>query len=142
MSRNNLANLLKIRGKYEEAEAEHRVALALLEKALAPDHPDVAVSRGNLARLLLKLDRTAEALPLAEQAWAHQQDDEIPNEYRADTAFLLCRILWAVEGPARDRKRARTLAEDALRLYREAGSEYASDVQQWLSDRGKDPLRR
>ena len=45
-------------------------ALAIYEKALGPDHPDVATAVNNLALLYDKQDRTAEAEPLYKRALA------------------------------------------------------------------------
>ena len=51
-ARNNLAIVLDAQGKHEEAEAEHRRALALREQALGPDHPSITQSRNNLSIVL------------------------------------------------------------------------------------------
>ena len=45
---------LESQGKYDEAEALHRRGLDICERALGPDHPDVATSLNNLAELLEK----------------------------------------------------------------------------------------
>jgi tetratricopeptide (TPR) repeat protein len=50
-SLNNLAELYRAQGQYEEAEPLYRRALAISEKALEPDHPDVATILNNLALL-------------------------------------------------------------------------------------------
>jgi len=42
---NNLALVLDARGQYGEAEPLFKKALAIDEKALAPDHPDVAMNQ-------------------------------------------------------------------------------------------------
>ncbi|WP_292619852.1 MULTISPECIES: tetratricopeptide repeat protein [unclassified Nitrobacter] len=47
----NLASVYKDEGRYAEAEPLYKQALAIREKALPPDHPDVAQSRKNLADL-------------------------------------------------------------------------------------------
>ncbi|MCH6578498.1 MAG: CHAT domain-containing protein, partial [Proteobacteria bacterium] len=49
-------------GKYAEAEPLHKRALAIREKALGPEHPDVATSLNNLAELYKAQDKYAEAL--------------------------------------------------------------------------------
>ena len=49
------------RGQYAEAEPLFRRSLAIREKALGPEHPDVATSLENYAKLLRKTDREAEA---------------------------------------------------------------------------------
>jgi len=43
-SLNNLAELYYIQGQYAKAEPLHKRALAIREKALGPNHPDVATS--------------------------------------------------------------------------------------------------
>ena len=50
-SLNNLAVLYHAQGKYAEAEPLYRRALGIREKALGPEHPDVATSLNNLAEL-------------------------------------------------------------------------------------------
>ena len=47
-----LTPTLKGQGKLEEADESTRRALAVWEKALGPDHPDVATGLNNLAQLL------------------------------------------------------------------------------------------
>ena len=42
-SLNNLARLYDDQGRYAEAEPLYKRALAIREKALGPDHPDVAL---------------------------------------------------------------------------------------------------
>jgi tetratricopeptide (TPR) repeat protein len=48
-------------GRYADAKPAYDRALAILEKALGPDHPHVALFLENYVVLLRKLDRTAEA---------------------------------------------------------------------------------
>ena len=50
-SLNNLATLYGEQGRYAEAEPLYKRSLAIWEKALGPDHPDVALSLNNLADL-------------------------------------------------------------------------------------------
>jgi Flp pilus assembly protein TadD len=57
-------------GRPTEAEPLHRRALALRERVLGPDHPDVAQSISNLAVVLAALGRPAEAEPLHRRALA------------------------------------------------------------------------
>ena len=62
-SLNSLAGLYYARGEYVRAEPLYQRALATLEKALGPDHPDVAISLNNLAMLRwARGDRAAAAL--------------------------------------------------------------------------------
>ena len=50
-SLNNLAELYRAQGRYADAEPLYKRSLAICEKALGPDHPDVATSLNNLAVL-------------------------------------------------------------------------------------------
>ena len=57
-------------GQYAEAVPLYRRALAIAEKALGPDHPDVAQSLNNLAELYHDQANYAEAEPLHRRALA------------------------------------------------------------------------
>jgi tetratricopeptide (TPR) repeat protein len=57
-------------GKYSDAEPLCMRALAISEKALGPDHPDVAKSLNNLASLYRNQGRYGEAEPLYKRALA------------------------------------------------------------------------
>ena len=59
-----------MQGRYAEAEPLYKRALAIREKALGPDHPDVAKALNNLAVLYQKQGRYAEAEPLYKRALA------------------------------------------------------------------------
>ena len=69
-SLNNLALLYNTQGQYGQAEPLYLRALAILEKALGPEHPNVASGLENYADLLRKTDRNAEADELEERARA------------------------------------------------------------------------
>ncbi len=60
-SLNNLANLYKDQGYYAEAELLYKRALAIVEKALGPEHPHVATSLENYSALLRQTARADEA---------------------------------------------------------------------------------
>ena len=53
-----------------EAEPHYKRALAIIEKALGPEHPDVAQSLENYAALLRKTGRDDEAVKLEARAKA------------------------------------------------------------------------
>jgi len=57
-------------GKYGSAEAPLERALAIREKTLGPEHPDVATSLDNLAKLYRAQLRFEEAVPLSLRASA------------------------------------------------------------------------
>ena len=68
--RNNLGNVHRVAGEYEQAQALHEQALALREQALDPDHPDVAGSLNNLANIHFTRGDVATSRSLHERALA------------------------------------------------------------------------
>ena len=60
--------LYRDQGRYAEAEPLYKRALAISEKAIGPEHPDVAASLGNLGKLYQAQGRYAEAEPLYNRA--------------------------------------------------------------------------
>ena len=56
--------LYEAQGRYADAEPLYKRSLAIREKALGPDHPDVATSLNNLAELYRAQGRYADAEPL------------------------------------------------------------------------------
>jgi tetratricopeptide (TPR) repeat protein len=62
--------LYERQGRHASAEPLFRRALAIDEKALGPDHRDVAKSAGLLARIYRNLGRYADAEPLFKRAFA------------------------------------------------------------------------
>ena len=56
-----LAELYRAQDKHAEAEPLYKRALAIREKALGPEHPDVAQSLESYAALLRNTQRTTEA---------------------------------------------------------------------------------
>lgn len=55
-------------GRFAEAEPLYKRALAIEEKALHPDHPNVGGTLRNLAGLYTTMNRHAEAEPLLKRA--------------------------------------------------------------------------
>ncbi len=134
MSHNNLAIIATALGDYAAAEAEHRRTLALREQLLGDDHPDVAMSRSSLAAVLLELHRPAEAVVLAERAWAIRRREGTPLEQQAETAYFLARALAETGG---DRARTRELGERAAAAYAAAGpmwTKHRAQVEGWLRE--------
>jgi eukaryotic-like serine/threonine-protein kinase len=129
----NLATLYIAAGKHEEAEPVLRGAIETREQALGSEHPELADTRTSLAGVLLELGRPREALPLARTAWARAQAEDFPEAKRPRIAATLARILVKVERDAAARQRARTLAEDALRGFEQAGAtQDAQALRRWL----------
>jgi tetratricopeptide (TPR) repeat protein len=69
-SLNNLAELLKTQGKYDEAEPLYRQAIGVWRTALGEEHPLVATGLNNLAVLLWNTGRSEEANVYGRQALA------------------------------------------------------------------------
>jgi Tfp pilus assembly protein PilF len=70
VSLNNLAGLHKSQGQYAQAEPLYKRSLAIMEKALGPEHPAVATSLENMAVLFRKTGREKEAKALEKRAAA------------------------------------------------------------------------
>jgi tetratricopeptide (TPR) repeat protein len=67
LTMNRFALWLSNRAEYSEAEPLYRRALAIDEKSLGPEHPEVARDLNNLAELLSATNRLADAEPLYEE---------------------------------------------------------------------------
>ncbi|MFF2081597.1 tetratricopeptide repeat protein [Kitasatospora sp. NPDC058162] len=146
-ARGELAAALVALRRYEEAEAELRVALPPAVAAQGEDHTDVRELRAVLGRALVELRRYEEAepelravLPLAVAARGEDSDDV------HDLRFLLGRVLIATGRPAEAEElacavlaahpavdpvrlrawRARALALNGLGRHREAAAEYTA----------------
>ncbi len=66
----NLGALYHAQGKYAAAEPLYKRARAIVEKALGPNHPHVATTLENMARLYKETGRVDEAKRLEERAKA------------------------------------------------------------------------
>ena len=64
------SELYQAQGKYVEAEPLYKRALAIFEKALGPEHSDVAAILENYAVLLRQTGRSAEANEMEARAKA------------------------------------------------------------------------
>jgi hypothetical protein len=105
-------------GRTREARAALTRAIALYEKTLAPDAPDLAEPLLRLGQLELKEHRGREALKPLERALLLRQKDATPTEMLADVELALAAALDAAHG---DRLRARALAEQARAAWVQAG---------------------
>ena len=65
---NNLAEVYRAEGRWEDAAPLYPRAIAIVEKALGPDHPTLAVLMENYAVVLRRAHRDAEALEMDERA--------------------------------------------------------------------------
>ena len=71
---NNLAAALSSQGNYEEAEQIHRQELALTEKVLGKEHPDILTSMNNLAEALRSQGNCEEAERIYQQELALREE--------------------------------------------------------------------
>ena len=67
-SLNNLAELYRAQGRYEDAEPLYDQALSIRRRVLGADHPSTARSLNNLAGLYYVQGRYSEAVPLYKEA--------------------------------------------------------------------------
>ena len=70
MGLNSLAAVYFAQGQYPKAEPLCKRALAIGEKALGPNHPDLVTSLENLAKLYRETNREKEAAELEKRAAA------------------------------------------------------------------------
>jgi tetratricopeptide (TPR) repeat protein len=84
---NNLGVVLAAEAKYSEAESLDQRALAINERALGREHPDVARDLNNLATLYSQQGKYAEAEPLYARALAI--DEKALGPENPDTATFL-----------------------------------------------------
>jgi tetratricopeptide (TPR) repeat protein len=101
-------------GDFEGALASFRRALALREKALRPDHPDLLVPLAGVGQCLVALNRPREAVPFLQRALRLPATSADLDLAPADAQFELAR---ALDASPRERTRARGLAEKALATF-------------------------
>ena len=115
---NQAAYYLDDRAQYAEAEPLYRRALAILEQALGPEHPDTANSLNNLAGLYQNQGRYGEAEPLLVRALAIREKALGPEH--PDTAASLNNLALLYKSRGRSEqaeplyRRALAIAEKAL----------------------------
>ncbi len=98
LSLNNLAQLYVNQGRYAQAEPLHKRSLAIREKALGPDHPDVALSLNNLARLYHHQGLYAQAEPLFRRALAIREKALGPEHPDVATSLNNLALLYYNQG--------------------------------------------
>jgi len=95
---NNLANLYMFQGRDAEAEALYRQSVAVAEKALGPNHPDVARTLANLADMYRKIARYADAEPLVKRSLAIQEKSLGPDHIDVARTLVTLASLYNAEG--------------------------------------------
>ena len=105
-SLNNLAALYETQGQYAKAEPLYQRALAIREKALGPEHPDVAASLNNLAVLYHAQGQYAKAEPLYQRALAIREKALGPEHPDVATSLNNLAVLYRRPGPVREGRAA------------------------------------
>jgi len=91
---NNLALLYVAQGKYAAAEPLYQRSLAIMEKALGPEHPNVATSLNNLAELFRGQAKYAEAEPLYQRSLAIREKALGPEHPNVATSLNDLALLY------------------------------------------------
>jgi tetratricopeptide (TPR) repeat protein/predicted Ser/Thr protein kinase len=134
----NMADTARQQGKYDEARRYFERAMLIRERALGPEHPHMVYLWAGLGQVLFEQGEFAEAIPLFERALTVGTANEFSPGLLAAVRFSLARSLWSVPvEQARDRVRARELAEAARSAFAELGAGAAEDVAQidaWLAE--------
>jgi tetratricopeptide (TPR) repeat protein len=110
------------RGAYAEAEPLYQRGLAISEKALEPDHLNVAATLNDLAELYRAQDRYADGEPLYQRALGIDEKALGPDHPHVATTLNNLALLYAAQGRYAD---AEPLYQRALRIYEKAlGSDH------------------
>ena len=112
-----MAALYQDQGRYADAEPPYKRGLAIREKALGPNHPDVALSLSNLAGLYQALGRTAEAEPHYKRSLAIRERALGPDH--PDVALSLNNLATFYGGQGRAAE-AEPLHKRSLAIYETA----------------------
>lgn len=112
---NCLALLYQAQGKYAQAEPLHRRALAISEKALGPEHLDVALNVELNAALLRKMGHNAEAEKLEARARAKRPAlDRLLRDTRQGRFDVV--LVWASDRLARSTRHFLEVVDELTHL--------------------------
>jgi tetratricopeptide (TPR) repeat protein len=138
---NNLGKLLQDEGKFDEALAQHRRALAIREKLLGPEHPYVAKSLNNIANALYGQGKYDEALAQHRRALAIRE--KALGLDHPDVATSLNNIASALSSQGKydealaNLRRALAIDEKALGLEHTDVATDLANIADTLSSQGK-----
>ena len=127
-----VGEVLYRQGRFEDARTMHQAGLDLCDKKRCD--PSLPALLAATADDLRELGRAKEALPLAEQA-ERLLPSTADREVAANIHFTLARTLW-LAGKKPERARARSLAEQARKGYRDIGKlakTELAEVDAWLA---------
>jgi tetratricopeptide (TPR) repeat protein/predicted Ser/Thr protein kinase len=124
-------------GKYDDALQLYQRALVNWEKAFGPGSLQVAHPLTGIGIALVGLTKPADAIPALERALANGTTSKSYSPAAlARSRFALAQALWSAPSPARDRPRARTLAEQARDGYATVATRRKAElaeVEKWLA---------
>ena len=110
--------LYNAQGRYADAEPLYKRSLAINEKALGPDHPDVATSLNNLAVLYEAQGRYTDAEPLYKRVTGNTEKALGPDHPDVAVALNNLAVLYRDQGRYADAeplyKRSLAISEKAL----------------------------
>jgi general secretion pathway protein A len=117
-SLNNIANVYRTQGKYEEAEANYKRAVNILENSVGSQHPNLATVLNNLAVLYRKQGKYSEAESLYRRALAIVEKALGPEHRNVAMSLNNLAILFQKQGKFTEaepiQKRALLILEKAL----------------------------
>ena len=130
----NRGEILHMLGRYADGRESLDRARAIWEGELGGENLNLGYALTGIGISYLAEGKAANALAPLERAFKIRESQEPEPTRRAETRFALARALWE---SSRDRLRARTLAEEALRDYTKAAAgSKVTDVQTWLGHHG------
>src|SRR5262249_29261295 len=103
-----------------------RQAVAFKEKALGPDHPDVAISLGNLASTLEEAERDAEALEYIDRAIAITTRNGDPESHILGRTYIVRGEALVALGRGIEAEASYVTASRILRDYGDASGDSVS----------------
>jgi CHAT domain-containing protein len=118
-------------GRYADTEPLYKRSLAIYEKALGPDHPNVATSLNNLAELYRQQGRDEDAEPLYKRSLAIREEALGPDHPDVATSLNNLAVLYAAQGRYAD---AEPLLKRSLAIFEKALGPEHPDVAQSLND--------
>lgn len=129
-----LADAQRMQGDLEASRLNLLRALAIHEAVSTSNHPNIAFALTVLGDTENEQQRFAEAIEHLERA-VEIRLLQVPSFRLADSQFMLARALWDAPVEAGgDKKRARSMAEQAHRVYVDQEHPGAADVEAWLAE--------
>ena len=90
----SLGRVAQVEGKLEEARGDYARALAIREKVLGPEHPEVAYALIRLGEVAMAAGEAGEAIGVLERALRIREASGRDPLNLAEARFALARALW------------------------------------------------